>query len=95
MNLQEGALHVHEVTGLLAALGRLGKDGHNRLYPLHGRAYGRAPPMRSFKQLIRVAAATIIATGIFAGAVSPADAAAAHHHHVVIVTPMGDTGWGP
>lgn len=50
--------------------------------------------MRSFKQLVRVAAATIIATGVFAGAVSPADAAPASHHHVV-VTPMNDTGWGP
>lgn len=51
--------------------------------------------MRSFKQLVRVAAATIIATGIFAGAVSPADAAVHSHHPIVVVSPMGDTGWGP
>ena len=51
--------------------------------------------MRSFKQLVRVAAATIIATGVFAGAVSPADAAPVHSHRTVVVTPMGDTGWGP
>lgn len=49
--------------------------------------------MRSFKQLVRVAAATIIATGIFVGSVSPSDAAPASHHHA-IVTPMMDTGWG-
>ncbi len=94
MNLQEGALHIHEVTGLLARLGPLGKDGDNRLYPLHGRAW-EGTPMRSFKQLVRVAAATIIATGIFAGGVSPADAAPSSHLHGV-VTPMNvDTGWGP
>jgi hypothetical protein len=50
--------------------------------------------MRSFTQLVRVAVATVIATGLFAGAVSPADAAV-HSHHTVVVTPMSDTGWGP
>lgn len=48
--------------------------------------------MRSFQQLLRVAAATIIATGIFAGGVSAADAAPASHHHVGGVIPA-DTGW--
>jgi hypothetical protein len=48
------------------------------------------------KNLARLAAAAILATGIFAGGSGPADAAPVSHinSHVVSPSLWGDTGWG-
>ena len=43
------------------------------------------------KYLARLAAAAILATGIFAGGSGPATAAPASHHHVTVT--FSDTGW--
>jgi hypothetical protein len=66
--------------------------------------------MKTLKNLARLAAATVLAAGVFAGGSGLAEAApVAGHHHKIVVTPttgddgsggggitvqMYDTGWG-
>jgi len=44
------------------------------------------------KYLVRLGAAAVLATTIFAGGSGPADAAPASHHHQVVES-FSDTGW--
>ena len=46
------------------------------------------------KNLARLAAAAILATGIFAGGSGPADAAPVSHLNHVVSPTLWDTGWG-
>ena len=46
------------------------------------------------KNLARLAAAAIFATGLFAGGSGPADAAPVSHVNHVLIPTLSDTGWG-
>ena len=46
------------------------------------------------KYLARLAAAAILATGIFAGGSGPADAAPVGHNQHIVSPNFWDTGWG-
>ena len=50
--------------------------------------------MSILKRVARVAVGAILATGIFAGAAAPADAAP-HQHGGKYTVQLLDTGWGP
>ncbi len=50
--------------------------------------------MSMLKRVARVAVGAILATGIFAGAAAPADAAPLQHGGTPAVHLL-DTGWGP
>jgi hypothetical protein len=92
MNLQEGALHVHEVDGSLVGRTKVGETGHTDHIPCVV-ATQRTPTMSRLKRVARIAAGAILATGLFAGAAAPAGAVSDHgkkpDHSIVM-----DTGWG-
>jgi len=46
------------------------------------------------KNLGRLAAAVLLATGIFAGGSGPADAAPVSHTNHILTPSLWDTGWG-
>lgn len=70
----------------------MGETGHTDHIPCVV-ATLRTPTMTTLKRVARIAAGAILATGIFAGAASPAGAAPDHspkHDQAIVM----DTGWG-
>jgi hypothetical protein len=91
MNLQEGAVHVHEATSPLVGRSKVGETGHTGHIPCVV-ANPKDDPMSKFKRFARIAAGAVLATGIFAGAAAAPASAAPHETGTHMITM--DTGWG-